>query len=64
MPLRQDVAEHEHNGETDDTVRRCALTRMHLPKEDLTMALAWNDDRVTDDVIPRSMLIVALDAVR
>ena len=27
MPLRQDVAEHEHDGETDDTVRRCALTR-------------------------------------
>jgi D-alanyl-D-alanine carboxypeptidase len=36
----------------------------HLPEEDLTMALAWNDDRVSDDVIPRSMLIVALDAVR
>jgi CubicO group peptidase (beta-lactamase class C family) len=36
----------------------------HLPKEDLTLALAWNDDRVDDDVIPRSMLIVALDAVR
>jgi D-alanyl-D-alanine carboxypeptidase len=36
----------------------------HLPDEDLTMALAWNDDRVSDDVIPRSMLIVALDAVR
>ena len=35
MPLRQDVAEHEHDGETDDTVRRCALTRMRLPKEDL-----------------------------
>lgn len=36
----------------------------HLPEQDLTMALAWNDDRVEDDVIPRSMLNVALDAVR
>jgi D-alanyl-D-alanine carboxypeptidase len=35
----------------------------HLPEEDLTLAVAWNDDRVSDDVIPRSLLVVALDAV-
>jgi predicted RNA-binding protein YlxR (DUF448 family) len=35
--LRQDVAEPqlETEGETGDTVRRCALTRMRLPKQDL-----------------------------
>jgi D-alanyl-D-alanine carboxypeptidase len=36
----------------------------HLPDEDLTMAVAWNDDRVSSDVIPRSLLLVALDAVK
>lgn len=36
----------------------------HLPDEDLTMAVDWNDDRVSSDVIPRSLLVVALDAVR
>jgi D-alanyl-D-alanine carboxypeptidase len=36
----------------------------HLPAENLTMAVAWNDDRVGNDVIPRSLLIVALDAVK
>ncbi|HEY6691490.1 MAG TPA: serine hydrolase domain-containing protein [Solirubrobacteraceae bacterium] len=36
----------------------------HLPEENLTMAVAWNDDRVGNDVIPRSLLIVALDAVK
>jgi hypothetical protein len=36
----------------------------HLPAENLTMAVAWNDDRISDDVIPRSLLIVALDAVK
>jgi D-alanyl-D-alanine carboxypeptidase len=35
----------------------------HLPAEKLTMTVAWNDDRISDDVIPRSLLIVALDAV-
>jgi len=35
--LRQDVAEPqlEAESETGDTVRRCALTRMRLPKQDL-----------------------------
>jgi CubicO group peptidase (beta-lactamase class C family) len=36
----------------------------HLPAENLTMTVAWNDDRISDDVIPRSLLIVALDAVK
>ena len=36
----------------------------HLPAEDLTMTVAWNDDRISNDVIPRSLLIVALDAVK
>ena len=35
----------------------------HLPAENLTITVAWNDDRVANDVIPRSLLIVALDAV-
>ena len=35
--MRQDVAEPqlEAESETGDTVRRCALTRMRLPKQDL-----------------------------
>ena len=36
----------------------------HLPAENLTMTVAGNDDRISDDVIPRSLLIVALDAVK
>jgi CubicO group peptidase (beta-lactamase class C family) len=36
----------------------------HLPDQDLTMTLAWNDDRVSSDVLPRSLLVVALDAVK
>jgi D-alanyl-D-alanine carboxypeptidase len=36
----------------------------HVPDDDLTWAVAWNDERVSVDVSPRAMLNVALDAVR
>ena len=51
MPLRQDVAEPqlETESETEDTVRRCALTRMRLPKQDLIrFVLAPNGEIVPD----------------
>ncbi|HEV3241677.1 MAG TPA: RNA-binding protein [Methyloceanibacter sp.] len=49
--MRQDVAEshHETDGETGETVRRCALTRERLPKQDLIrFVLAPNGEIVPD----------------
>ena len=53
MPLRQDVAEHEHESETDDTVRRCALTRMRLPKEDLIRFVLAPSGEIVPDLKER-----------
>jgi len=53
MPLRQDVAEYEHESETDDTVRRCALTRMRLPKEDLIRFVLAPSGEIVPDLKER-----------
>jgi predicted RNA-binding protein YlxR (DUF448 family) len=49
--LRQELAEPEHGtrGEVEDTVRRCALTRERLPKQDLIrFVLSPNGEIVPD----------------
>ena len=53
MPLRQDVAEREHETETDDTVRRCALTRERLPKQDLIRFVLAPDGEIVPDLKER-----------
>ena len=49
--MRQELAEPEHGtrGEVEDTVRRCALTRERLPKQDLIrFVLSPNGEIVPD----------------
>ena len=53
MPLRQDVAEHEHDSETDDTVRRCALTRERLSKQDLIRFVLAPSGEIVPDLKER-----------
>src|SRR6187431_1761376 len=53
MPLRQDVAEREHETETDDTVRRCALTRERLPKQDLIRFVLAPSGEIVPDLKER-----------
>jgi predicted RNA-binding protein YlxR (DUF448 family) len=53
VPLRQDVAEPQHESETDDIVRRCALTRMRLPKQDLIRFVLSPTDEIVPDLKER-----------
>jgi predicted RNA-binding protein YlxR (DUF448 family) len=53
--LRQDVAEPqlETEGETEDTVRRCALTRERLPKQDLIRFVLGPTGEIVPDLKER-----------
>jgi predicted RNA-binding protein YlxR (DUF448 family) len=51
--LRQDVAEPKHGYETDDTVRRCALTRERLPKHDLIRFVLAPSGEIVPDLKER-----------
>ena len=51
--MRQDVAEREHESETDDTVRRCALTRERLPKQDLIRFVLAPSGEIVPDLKER-----------
>jgi predicted RNA-binding protein YlxR (DUF448 family) len=53
--LRQDVAEPqlETEGETGDTVRRCALTRERLPKQDLIRFVLGPTGEIVPDLKER-----------
>ncbi|MGH6824428.1 RNA-binding protein [Methyloceanibacter sp.] len=53
--MRQDVAEPqlETGCETGDTVRRCALTRMRLPKQDLIRFVLAPDGAIVPDLKER-----------
>lgn len=53
MPLWQDVAEREYESETDDTVRRCALTRARLPKQDLIRFVLAPSGEIVPDLKQR-----------
>ena len=53
MPLRQDLAEPQHDGETDDTVRRCALTRERLPRQDLIRFVLSPSGEIVPDLKER-----------
>lgn len=51
--MRQDVAEPKHECETDDTVRRCALTRERLPKQDLIRFVLAPSGEIVPDLKER-----------
>jgi hypothetical protein len=53
VPLRQDLAEPQHDGETDDTVRRCALTRERLPRQDLIRFVLSPSGEIVPDLKER-----------
>ena len=55
MPLRQDVMEpqHETASETGDPVRRCALTRERLPKQDLIRFVLAPSGEIVPDLKER-----------
>lgn len=55
MSLRQDGAEsqHEIDGETGETVRRCALTRERLPKQDLIRFVLAPSGKIVPDLKER-----------
>lgn len=55
MPLRQDVAEPqlETGRDTEDAVRRCALTRERLPKQSLIRFVLGPDGQIVPDLKER-----------
>jgi uncharacterized protein len=55
VSLRQNVAEsqHEMDGETGETVRRCALTRERLPKQDLIRFVLAPSGKIVPDLKER-----------
>jgi predicted RNA-binding protein YlxR (DUF448 family) len=55
MRLRQDLAEavHAKRGESDEPVRRCALTRMRHPKEELIRFVLSPDGEIVPDLKER-----------
>jgi predicted RNA-binding protein YlxR (DUF448 family) len=54
-PLRQDLAtpQHDARDEADDAVRRCALTRERLPKEDLIRFVLAPSGEIVPDLKER-----------
>jgi predicted RNA-binding protein YlxR (DUF448 family) len=53
VPLRQDLAEPQHEAREDDTVRRCALTRERLPKQDLIRFVLSPSGEIVPDLKER-----------
>jgi predicted RNA-binding protein YlxR (DUF448 family) len=53
VPLRQDLAELQHEAREDETVRRCALTRARLPKQDLIRFVLAPSGEIVPDLKER-----------